>query len=341
MRHCSSGTVRVRDLVALIAVAAGAVGATLGAVGCGSSGSTRQTGSLTVTIAPPAGVTPSVAVSGPGGYTKPLGATTTLTGLAEGSYAVTAAPVTTAAPIVGTVNSATVIGNPATVAANGTAAVTATYAVRPGSGGLWVANVGGTQKTVVQYSAGQLGSTTSAAPATAIGLGAFSAAVAFDANGNLWVTLAGNNAVVEYTASQLSASGTPTPAVTLTATAGSLKFPAGLAFDASGNLWVANASNTTVVAFSPSQLATTGSPTPAVTLSATAGSLSEPAGLAFAASGSLWVANEGANSVVEFTASQLMVSGSPTPNVTVTGNALSEPFGLAFDPHAANLPLKP
>jgi hypothetical protein len=49
----------------------------------------------------------------------------------------------------------------------------------------------------------------------------------------------------------------------------------------------------------------------------------------------------GGPSVVEFTVSQLVVNGSPTPNVTISGTSLSQPLGLAFDPHAGNLPLRP
>jgi sugar lactone lactonase YvrE len=328
-RRCSSCTLRVRDLVALIAAA---TGTTLSAVGCGSSGSTApRTGSLTVTIAAPAGVTPSVTVSGPGGYIKALSATTTLTGLAAGNYAVTAAPVTTADTIVGTVNTAAVAGTPASVTAGATAATTATYVQRPGSGALWVGNeVPGTAE---EYTATQLRSTTSADPATVIGAAGNSYGVAFDANGNLWVTLFLQQAVAEYTASQLSAGGTVTPAVTLSGAAGSLVDPTGLAFDAHGNLWVANFGDSSVVEFPVGQLASSGSPAPAVTISASSGSLSAPSGLAFDGGGNLWVANFGNGTMVEFTSTQLAGGGGLTPAVTIstTAGSLSSPLGAAFD----------
>jgi hypothetical protein len=63
--------------------------------------------------------------------------------------------------------------------------------------------------------------------------------------------------------------------------------------------------------------------------------------LAFDASGNLWISNVASASVIEFAPSQLVTSGSPSPNTTITGSSLSNPFGLAFDPHAAGLPLKP
>jgi streptogramin lyase len=250
-----------------------------------------------------------------------------------GSYTVTAAPVTTAGSIVGTVNTGAVTGSPATVAVGTTAAATATYTQRPGSGGLWIAN-SVTLQTVVQYSAGQLASSTSAPPAVALATGdprPFGAA--FDANGNLWVPLFNGNAVVEYTASQLASSGTPTAAVNLTANAGSLSQPAGLAFDASGNLWVSNVGANTVVQFSVSQLASSGSPTPAVTVGASSGSLNAPVGIAFDASGNLWVGNALGNTLVAFNPSQLAANGTPTPAVTLSANAnsIDGVIGLAFD----------
>jgi sugar lactone lactonase YvrE len=163
------------------------------------------------------------------------------------------------------------------------------------------------------------------------------AGIAFDRNGNLWVANSTGNTVVEFTASQFATSGSPAPAVTLSATSHSLDGPSGLVFDAGGNLWVTNRNANTVVEFGGTQLAASGSPTPIVTLSATGGSLAGPTGMAFDASGNLWVANDIGRSVVEFGATQLRTSGAPTPVVTLGGLEPSGPIGLAFDPPTAPL----
>jgi secreted PhoX family phosphatase len=125
------------------------------------------------------------------------------------------------------------------------------------------------------------------------------------------------------------ASGSPKPAVTLSASLGSLSFPCGAAFDGSGNLWVANENNSTLVAYTPSQLSASGSPTPAVTLTMAR----QPAALAFDSTGNLWVI-EISYGINEFSPAQLAVSGTtPTPVVQLTGNGTStgNPVALAFD----------
>ena len=60
MRGYSGKARQVRQMAVLIAAAAG----TLAATGCGGS-TGPKTGSLTVTITAPGGVTPAVTVSGP------------------------------------------------------------------------------------------------------------------------------------------------------------------------------------------------------------------------------------------------------------------------------------
>ena len=102
-------------------------------------------------------------------------------------------------------------------------------------------------------------------------------------------------------------------AITPTATLIGLNDPSALAFDSSGNLYVANSNNGTVSKFAP------GSTTPTATLTG----LSNPKALAFDSSGNLYVANSNNDTVSEF------APGSTTPTATLTG--LSDPQALAFD----------
>ena len=86
-----------------------------------------------------------------------------------------------------------------------------------------------------------------------------------------------------------------------------------MAFDAQGDLWVANATTggptNSITEFTPSQLAAGGTQAPAVSIAT--GTTFEPTGLAFDAAGNLWAANFAANaplapaSLVEYTPSQL------------------------------------
>ena len=203
------------------------------------------------------------------------------------------------------------------------------------SGDLWVAN--SANQTVVEFTPSQLGASGSPAPNVTISATGGSLdqpdGLAFDSSGDLWVADYANSSVVEFTPSQLATSGSPTPSVTLSATGTSLAEPIGVSFDSSGDLWIPNFANSTVVEFTPSQLAASGSPTPSVTLSATGTSLTEPAAVSFDPSGDLWVTNVGNSTMVEFTASQVATSGSPTPNVTISpqGTSLDYPISFAFD----------
>ena len=209
-----------------------------------------------------------------------------------------------------------------------------------GNGNLWVASLG--NNAVVEFSASELTASGSPAPAVVDTTSSEPFGLAFDGSGNLWVVAAG--ALVEYTPSQLTASGTPTPAVSIGDDgSSSLNSPLGMAIDAAGNIWVANGNSGpfSVVKFSASQLTASGTPVPAVILTASGSSVDEPAGLAIDASGNLWVSNlAGASPLVEFASSQLVATGSPTPTITVTSTSLSRPWGLAFNPHNSALPIK-
>ena len=146
----------------------------------------------------------------------------------------------------------------------------------------------------------------------------------FDSKGDLWVASAdsGSPSILEFTPSQLAATGSPAPAVIITDSA----HPNALAFDASGNLWATNFSGG-VQKFTPGQLTSSGSPTPAVTLS---GAAVGTWGLNFDAAGDLWVGTYAtSNTVLEYTPAQLTASGSPTPAVTLSG--LKDPIFPTFD----------
>jgi sugar lactone lactonase YvrE len=209
------------------------------------------------------------------------------------------------------------------------------------SGNLWIANLA--TSSLVAFTPSQLAAGATR-PAIALELPSADSpgGVAFDGSGDLWVSDLNNDAIYEFTPAQLSASGSPTPKVSITGTGPSLSGSSGLAFDTSGDLWVANRSNSTMVEFTPTQLAASGSPTPATTISSDGShSLVNPTGATFDAAGNLWISNARSGtaspgpSLVEYTSAQLAAgTGSPTPNVTITpdgSGSLDTPLGLGFD----------
>ena len=213
---------------------------------------------------------------------------------------------------------------------------------------LWVANSGLTKtgisnnaanaNSILGYTAAQIATGTTAAPAVKLITNSGNGGIVLDAAGNLWVTDPSNNAVSEYTAAQLKKSGQPKPNVVISTNAnGSLDSPEALAIDGAGNLWVANSAAdgsgaNTVVEFTSNQLTASGSPKPAVRLASNAGSINNPQGIAFDPSGNLWVSDSGA--LKEFSVAQLAASGAPAPAVTITDDGLGSlngPEGITFD----------
>lgn len=132
------------------------------------------------------------------------------------------------------------------------------------------------------------------------------------------------------------ASGNVSPTATVASVPPSISEPGHAVFH-TGNLWVPNASSSTVVAFGSASLAETGnqSPTPAIVLAATgtATTLDEPSAVAFDSSGNLWVANRLTSTVVELTAGSVASSGTPTPLLTLKAvtKSLTQPSDLTFD----------
>jgi sugar lactone lactonase YvrE len=202
------------------------------------------------------------------------------------------------------------------------------------NGLLWAANAGNNTLVGINES----GTITATVTSTALNQ---PTGMAFDANGNLWVSNVGNSTIVEFTPSQLATAGAETPGIVLSATASSLSSPTALAFDPSGNLWVTNAAANTVVSFSTASLTATGSPAPAATISANSGSLQAPRALAFDFGANLWVANEAASTIVEYSPAQQSSGGSVAPigSVNSPGGVIGAPSALAFNPQPTNLPI--
>jgi len=228
-------------------------------------------------------------------------------------------------------SSATV--SPTTVLTTQTATVRNAGIAIDYSGNLWVSD--GDANTVSEYLAAQLATSANPTPAVTISSNAGSlngpAGLAFDWAGNLWVANSGNNTLVRYTVTQLQGAVSPVPFVTLIDTLPNSLAGWGLAFDQFNNLWVTNPTLSTVVEFSAGQLSASSRTAPTVTLAANAGSLNGPLGLAFDASGNLWVVNSGSGTVAEFT--ELTSSGSPVPAVTLSAapGGLEGPTAITFD----------
>ncbi len=312
---------------------------------CGSSGGgatcpTTGSGSLAVSILGlPVGVNGAVTVTG-SGAPQNLTATQTLSGLAAGSYTITATKVTQPDPLVRTVFSASVASSPSCVRDGQSTTVNVTYAAIPSSNKLWISNgSGGTGQ--FQGFASSLLATSGAKSASVVATAGITAnrGMAFDKDGNLWVTdgQAGVTTLKRYPASALGNTGAKTPDVVIGGAAlnGGIPGAGNIAFDSSGNLWFSNLVRDVVGRYSPSQIAVSGSPTPSVEL----GGFNGPGALAFDGSGNLWVANNGAARVLKFNAGDLNTTATaPTPALTIEAKTpppvigtYGDPSGLAFD----------
>jgi len=215
-------------------------------------------------------------------------------------------------------------------------------------GNAWIADP--TANAVLTYTQAQLSKTGTNAvgPVLLITSSQFSGAsgVAFDSSGDMWVANNGTTAtagttIVEISKTHIPAipeTGTSTPQLVSDATlsdagGATIQAPWGVVFDSSDTLWATNSGTSTVVGFAKASLVT-GTPTPAVTLSAaTVGSdatLKNPHGICIDDVGNMAVVSSG---IAVYEPSQL-ATGSPTPATFIVGAAttLNAPQGCAFGP---------
>ncbi len=307
------------------------------AAACNSSNSTNAgpTGSLTVTITAPAGVTPNVTIFKPDSTTETISSTQTLAALPVGTYKISAGPGVTNDPIVSTAYNGAVTGNPASVTDGATATATVTYtSPRASSGILWVASP--VSKALDGFSSANLVRHWRA------GAGRdrrerewheYRAAAHWRRGGQRRRHLgrrkiASTSSTTRRRRSRRARTWPPR---------GRSPAPHSwrrrrLAFDGVGDLWVVDRNNATLNEFTPSQLAAGGAQTPAVIVNKIFGTIFMPWQAAFDAHGDLWVVNFGDSTIVGYSAAQLAAGGDPVPYAAIAGSkGTSNCLGLAFD----------
>ena len=302
---------------------------------CGNRDAVTATpsGALAVIVHTPIARAGAVAIHGPGTSSARVASTDTLRGLTPGQYSARAedgwAPDSLVSPVLtGTISDTAVM-----VAVDTISSVTATYAIRGGSGALWVGKWQGAN-LAEGFTSPQLAAAGSAVAADTIGAGASSLTIsgtAIDSVGNLWVTDYINQQILKFTPAQL-ASGESTPVVAIHTG----KEPWGIAFDSHGNLWVSFYNGNNVLKYSASDAsAWSGAltdPAPVLTVATPNGPLS----IAFDANENLWVAGFDVPITYEVAAAGLDGSGTIVPTDSLDSPYLDHGSGLAFD-RAGNL----
>ena len=317
-----------------------------GAAGSGDPGAAgspqEQVGSLQVTISGvPVGKVANATISGPAGFSKNISTTQSIDNLAVGGYGVAATPIRVTGAQVDSVWDGVVTGSPAAVAAGTTTDVSVSYSQRPGTGMLWVSNDG--SRNIMGFSPTQLATTgiitnsanvTLTLPVAGNGNGA-PIAMAFSSSGDEWAGYCKGGTKVpqvisKFGSAKLGISGVLDADVTITlpASDGTYDCASALAFDSSGNLWVGMYLGH-VLRFGASQLSSSGTPTPEVTL--TSSSFAGIVDLLFDTDGALFVAAYSTPTLSRLSPSQLTAdSATLVPDVLLSLPAGAGAGGLAF-----------
>jgi sugar lactone lactonase YvrE len=160
------------------------------------------------------------------------------------------------------------------------------------------------------------------------------AAIAVDAAGNVYVADYGNDMIRKITpggkVSTLAGSGIQ-GSVNGTGEAASFDRPSGLAVDASGNVYVADAGNSLIREVSPSGVVTTiagGDTTGAVNGPGASATFNYPTGVALDASGNLYVADAGNNLIRLISNGTVSIFAGSLTDTTLNFN---NPTGVAVD----------
>ncbi len=204
------------------------------------------------------------------------------------------------------------------------------------AGNLWVLGATPAEPPLSRYPAERLGASGPIAADVTITSPSFGAgapgpsALAFDWDGNLWVSVGARGKVVRFTPDQLATSGNPTAAVEL----GGIDGPSGIAF-MGGHLFVAAKGAGKILRFQSGRLdaSTSGADSEIAVQTPPPGSvtLQSPEGLAFDEGGDLWVSFGGA--IVELGLVEIQSLGPVTlrPLVQIVPPAGAMPRGIAFD----------
>ncbi len=152
-----------------------------------------------------------------------------------------------------------------------------------------------------------------------------------DRAGNYYASLDDTDAILWFAA---GVNGNVAPSSTITGSNFTSGHPYRIITDASGNIWSASYTSSTVAKYAPCASGTCNT-SPSVILGGSNSQLSGPDAIAFDPDGNLWVANVGSNTLIEFTTAQLESGGNVAPaGKTIFGDAtdLNFPYDIAIDP---------